>query len=269
MIGTVTFLVSGTAALVVYSIDFAPYYLIAWGIAAVAAMMFTHAWLPDAVTRFASTHLLYNSWPFWRGLSILMSPLSVPGDVVEAWSRRIAGVEERPGEEEHLLEDEIRMMVLTGEREGYFGPEIKEMITSVMDLHDENIKGIMTERSRMDAIAIDSSWDETFRVSVESGRTRLPVYEGSLDVVRGVLYVKDLLPYLADHSLEQVSLHDLIRPAWIVPQDRNVEQLLREFLHRRSHMAIVVDEFQQTVGVVTIEDALEQIVGEIVDESDT
>ena len=103
---------------------------------------------------------------------------------------------------------------------------------------------------------------------VKAGRTRFPVFEGNLDKIIGVLYVKDLLPLLQTREAPEQSLRDIIRRPWTVPVDRSVELLLREFLHSRSHMAIVLDEFQQTVGVVTIEDALEEIVGEIVDESD-
>src|SRR5690606_33739960 len=81
-------------------------------------------------------------------------------------------------------------------------------------------------------------------------------------------YIKDLMPYLCDGGLKEVELREVIRQAWTVPIDQNVELLLREFLHSRSHLAIVLDEFGQTAGVVTIEDVLEEIVGEIVDESD-
>ena len=84
----------------------------------------------------------------------------------------------------------------------------------------------------------------------------------------GILYVKDLLPYLSSQTIPDQSLREICRRAWTVPIDRSVEIILREFLHSRSHMAIVIDEFRQTAGVVTIEDVLEEIVGEIVDESD-
>ncbi|MEL7264466.1 MAG: hypothetical protein AAFP69_06650 [Planctomycetota bacterium] len=205
MIGTVTFLVSGTATLILYSPDFTPVQLIGWGLLAVVAMMLTHSWLPAAVTRFAPPTLLYHSWPFWQILKFVMAPLSVPGVAMEGISRRIAGVKKKVNEEEDLLEDEIRTMLLTGEREGYFGPEIKEMITSVMDLHAENVRHIMTARGRVDAIPIDAPWSLVLQVAIESGRTRLPVFDGDLGTVRGVLYVKDLLPRLADNTLEDAS----------------------------------------------------------------
>ena len=105
-------------------------------------------------------------------------------------------------------------------------------------------------------------------IVLDSGRTRLPVYRETLDDVVGVLYVKDLLPELTSDSSSERSIEDLIRKPWMVPGSRRVDELLQEFLHSRSHMAIVLDEHHQVSGVVTIEDALEEIVGEIVDESD-
>jgi CBS domain containing-hemolysin-like protein len=166
------------------------------------------------------------------------------------------------------LEDEIRTIVAAGTREGYFGPGVREMIQGVMALNDDTVGHIMTPRGDVDAIDIAWDWDRVLKAIVDAGRTRFPVYEGTLDNVIGILYVKDLLPYIYNTTVPDKPLQEILRKAWIVPVDRSVETILREFLHSRSHMAIVLDEFQQTVGVVTIEDALEEIVGEIVDESD-
>ena len=142
------------------------------------------------------------------------------------------------------------------------------MIQGVMTLHEDTVGHIMTPRSDVDAIDVTTDWNQTLAIVVEAGRTRFPVYEGTLDHVVGILYVKDLLPYLSSQTIPDQSLREICRRAWSVPIDRSVEIILREFLHSRSHMAIVIDEFQQTAGVVTIEDVLEEIVGEIVDESD-
>ncbi|TWU04609.1 hemolysin family protein [Stieleria varia] len=268
MIGTVVFLIAGTSALFAQDVPPDAARLLSWGVIAVILMMTTHAWLPAAVTRFASAPILYHTWPFWRSLATIMRPLEVPGAVIETLTRRLAGKLEHEDEEEELLEDEIRTMVAAGTRDGYFGPGIREMIQGVMDLNEDDVGHIMTPRGDVDAIEASATWSEILAAVVESGRTRLPVYEQTLDNVIGVLYVKDLLPYLANGTTPTQTIHELMRNAWTVPVDRSVELLLREFLHSRSHMAIVLDEFQQTAGVVTIEDALEEIVGEIVDESD-
>lgn len=268
MIGTVLFLVGGTAALFLYHSPPTPVQVTGWGVCAGAAMMLVHSWLPAAVTRFASTPVLYHTWPFWRLLIVAMSPLSAPGEIFNWGMRRVAGVEEAEDEDEEQLEDEIRTMVTAGTREGYFGEDVRQMITGVMSLHDEDVKHIMTPRGEVDGIDESWTWDETLTFIVSGGRTRFPVYRDTLDNVIGVLYVKDLLPMLVNKTLHDSYLKDIVRRPWTVPIDRSVELLLREFLHSRSHMAIVLDEFQQMAGVVTIEDALEEIVGEIVDESD-
>ncbi|MCA9137773.1 MAG: HlyC/CorC family transporter [Planctomycetales bacterium] len=242
--------------------------LSAWVILALILMMFIHSWLPEAVTRFASAPVLYYTWPFWRSLSSAMNPFSIPGDVIEALTARLSGQDENEDDSEELLEDEIRTIVAAGTNKGIFGPGIREMIQNVMDLSDDTVGHIMTVRGDVDAVEVCDSWPEVMRQVIESGRTRLPVYDGTLDNVVGVLYVKDLMPEISDGKTPSRSLSEIMRHAWTVPVDRSVESILREFLHSRSHMAIVLDEFQQTAGVVTIEDALEEIVGEIVDESD-
>ncbi|EKK03536.1 hemolysin protein [Rhodopirellula baltica SH28] len=267
VIGSVMFVLFGTIV-VVNRVDVDLNTLLAWGIAAAGLTMLTHTWLPNAVTRFASAPLLYHTWPFWRTMSFVMRPLHAPGELLEIISRRLAGVEETEDEDEEQLEDEIRTIVAAGTREGFFAPGVREMIQGVMELHEDTVGHIMTPRVDVNAIAVTATWEEAIESIIETGRTRYPVYEDTIDNVVGVLFVKDLLPYLAGEGLPNKPLLDLCRRPWSVPKDRSVDLLLREFLHSRSHMAIVLDEFQQTAGVVTIEDALEEIVGEIVDESD-
>lgn len=268
MMGTVTFLVAGSGAIFSAPGTAQPSQLAAWGVVAGILMMLIHVWIPTAVTRFASTPVLFHTWPFWKVLSIVMSPLSAPGRFVEGFARRLAGTEENEDEDEEQLEDEIRMIVTAGTREGYFGPGVREMIQGVMTLHEDTVGHIMTPRGDVDAIDVAWGWDEVLANVVEAGRTRFPVFSGTLDNVVGVLYVKDLLPFLVAGSTPEKQLTEIMRRPWTVPDNRSVELILREFLHSRSHMAIVLDEFGQTAGVVTIEDALEEIVGEIVDESD-
>jgi putative hemolysin len=268
MIGTVLFLISGTAAIFLGDTHPSPTQLVIWAICAGGLMMMIHVWLPSAVTRFASTQVLYHTWPFWRTLATIMRPLSAPGELIELVTRRLTGTEENEDEDEEQLEDEIRTIVTAGTREGFFGPGVREMIQGVMTLHEDTVGHIMTPLGDVDAINAAASWEQMLKIVVTAGRTRFPVYEGTLDKVVGVLYVKDLLPFLANNTLADQPLSKIMRRPWTVPVDRSVELLLREFLHSRSHMAIVLDEFQQTAGVVTIEDALEEIVGEIVDESD-
>jgi CBS domain containing-hemolysin-like protein len=143
------------------------------------------------------------------------------------------------------------------------------MIQGVMNLDEREVASIMTPRSDIDAIDIDLDPASILASVVESRRTRIPIYQGSLDNILGILFVKDLLGSISDSQpIARDKLRKLLREAWRIPGNRLINELLRDFLHKRNHMAIVVDEYQQTVGVVTIEDALEEIVGEIADEAD-
>jgi CBS domain containing-hemolysin-like protein len=127
----------------------------------------------------------------------------------------------------------------------------------------------MTPRSEIDALDASLSWPDVLRFVVDVGRTRIPVFEDKLDNIIGILYVKDLFPELNKHPAGlQIPLAQLVREPWFIPATKAVDELLREFLRTRNHMAVVVDEYRAVAGVVTIEDALEEIVGEIVDEHD-
>jgi CBS domain containing-hemolysin-like protein len=142
------------------------------------------------------------------------------------------------------------------------------MIEGVIELDDTDVADIMTPRSKMDAIQVDTKWRRMLQLVTKMGRTRIPIYDKNLDDVVGVLYVKDLLAILSDEEKSSRSLRDVVRKVWKVPRSTRLDELLQKFLHTRSHLAIVVDEFMHVVGLVTIEDVLEEIVGEIVDESD-
>ena len=126
MIGTVVFLMCGTAAIFVDDDSPTATRLVTWSVGAGGLMMMIHVWLPAAVTRFASTQVLYHTWPFWRTLMVVMQPLSWPGELVELVTRRITGTKENDDEEEEQLEDEIRTIVTAGTREGFFGPGVRE-----------------------------------------------------------------------------------------------------------------------------------------------
>ena len=147
---------------------------------------------------------------------------------------------------------------------------MRDMITGVMNLDEGQVSQIMTPRSKIDAIDVGWTWQQILDYVTTSGRTRMPVYENTLDNIIGVLFVKDLMALLQSPDLpeEGANIRKILRESWMIPATRQVDELLKDFLLRRSHMAIVVDEFQQTLGVVTIEDALEEIVGEIKDELD-
>ena len=240
-------------------------------VATMLALMAIRVWLPQLVVQDRASKTLYHTWPLWRAVAAAAVPLQAL-EAFFAWlGHRLGDEVADDGFEEESLEDEIRTMVTAGEREGLMRKGMRDMIQGVMNLDEYPVQNIMTHRSEVDAIDIASPWPEIVGAVISSGRTRLPVYERSLDNIVGILFVKDLLTLLEGPAASEgfdVDLRPLLRDAWRVPGNRPVYELLRDFLHRRSHMAIVVDDFSEVLGVVTIEDALEEIVGEIADELD-
>jgi gliding motility-associated protein GldE len=145
--------------------------------------------------------------------------------------------------------------------------EDKNILKGIIKFGNIDAKEIM--KSRIDVVAVDinTEFEELMDIIIDSGHTRIPVYEESFDNVRGILYIKDLLPYL--NNKEEFEWQNLIRPPYFVPETKKINGLLKEFQDNKIHMAIVIDEYGGTYGVVTLEDILEEIVGEIADESDT
>lgn len=228
------------------------------------------SWVPWALVHVGSAPFLYHTWRLWAALARVLWPLTLGSKAIEAAARRLSGQPASDDDEEEAFEDEIRSIVTAGLRDGLLEADAREMIEGVIELGDVDVSEIMTPRSEVDALNVELSWAELLEFVAECGRTRLPVYQGTLDRVLGILYVKDLLAVLAKNAeVPPPNVRELLRPAWFVPESKAVDDLLGEFRRTRSHMAIVVDEYQALAGVVTIEDALEEIVGEIADEMDT
>ena len=142
----------------------------------------------------------------------------------------------------------------------------KEMLEGIIRFSDEMVKEIMTSRQDIVDIDIKSSFKDVIYNIVENNYSRIPVYQGSIDNIRGILYIKDLLPHIG--KANSFRWQTLIRPAHFVPETKKIDDLLREFQTNKVHIAIVVDEFGGTSGIITLEDILEEIVGEISDEYD-
>ncbi len=145
--------------------------------------------------------------------------------------------------------------------------EDKNILKGIIKFGNIDAKEIM--KSRIDVVAVDinTEFEDLMDMIIDSGHTRIPVYEESFDNVRGILYIKDLLPYLSNK--EEFEWQKLIRPPYFIPETKKINGLLKEFQDNKIHMAIVIDEYGGTYGIVTLEDILEEIVGEIADESDT
>lgn len=142
------------------------------------------------------------------------------------------------------------------------------MIEGVIDLGDVDVVQIMTPRTKMNMIQVDQEWEDILTEVIQTGHTRIPVYGKSRDDIVGILYVKDLLPDLANGPNDRRPLREIVRKPLFVPESKAVNALLEMFQQVRTHIAIVLDEYGGVSGLVTIEDALEEIVGEIVDEYD-
>jgi CBS domain containing-hemolysin-like protein len=145
--------------------------------------------------------------------------------------------------------------------------EEKRLLKSIADLSNTSVSEIMRPRVEVAALSTSMSSSEVLSKAIECGYSRLPVYEKNLDSVRGFLYVKDLVGYIRD-GVKDFDWHRLIREAYFVPGSKKINDLLEEFRQKKIHLALVVDEYGGTDGIVTLEDVLEEIVGEISDESD-
>lgn len=166
-----------------------------------------------------------------------------------------------------LSEEEIRRFVNVSEEEGIIKKTERKMINSIFEFDDTTVKEVMVPRIDMVCINEDVELSECIRLAVEKGHSRIPVYQETVDRITGVIYVKDLLKLLTE-SDRKVSLTDFLRPAYFIPESKKISQLLAEMKKKKVHMAIVLDEYGGTAGLITIEDLLEEIVGDIQDEYD-
>ncbi|MFB6356535.1 MAG: hemolysin family protein, partial [bacterium] len=154
-----------------------------------------------------------------------------------------------------------------GRQEGALEETELRMLHSVFEFDDTIVREIIIPRTDVVALDVDTGYDEVIELARDTGYSRIPVYEGKLDQIVGILNIKDLI-VRSDNDSESFNLRDLVRPAYFVPETKNVNQLLGELRRNQVHMAIVVDEYGGTSGIITMEDLLEQIVGEIHDEYD-
>lgn len=164
---------------------------------------------------------------------------------------------------------EIEHMILKGEEEGVLDKNRGELLRSVLEFKDTIAKEIMIPHGRIVAISSDASVEKAFDIAISSGHSRIPVYSGKIDNIEGLLYTKDLITVRRKGGQEPPAVKDLVRkPPFFVPETKKVSELLSEMQKKRVHLAVVVDEFGSTSGVITLEDIVEELVGEIRDEYD-
>ena len=174
---------------------------------------------------------------------------------------------EPPGADRDVhSEAELRMLVSRSTQQGQIEEGEREMIDKVFVFGDKDVADVMVARPDVAAVSIDLPPEEVLAIVLDSPYTRFPVYRDSLDDIAGVLHVRDLFSAIHDRGLAGVELEGLLRPAYVVPETKDLASLLQEFRRVNTHFAVVIDEYGATVGIATLEDLLEEIVGEIEDE---
>ena len=183
---------------------------------------------------------------------------------------RALGGKDRP-QAGYLSTEELKMLVETGSEQGGIEEDEKEMIHGVIELAETKVHQVMVPRIGIRAVEVHDPIDEVLDMIVRAGHSRVPVYEENLDNIVGILYAKDLLPFLRPGAApsSEIDIRALVRPAAYVPETKPVDELLHEMRVDKRHIAIVVDEYGGTAGLITMEDVVEEIVGEIQDEYDS
>jgi len=227
-----------------------------------------NVWIPSTFTVLWATPVVYYFWPLWSLLMICAIPLEMVARFCDAVFFRLAGHRPDASEEEQFTE-EIRTIVSEGHREGLLEDEARGMIEGVMDLSDVVVSEVMTPRTDICSMSKSLTWEEMLSFVIKAPHSRIPVYDANRDDIIGVIIAKDLLPELAKTSAEhRAPWTTLLREPHFVPETKPVASLLREFQQNHTHMVIVLDEYGGVSGITTLEDIIEEIVGEIVDEFD-
>jgi CBS domain containing-hemolysin-like protein len=234
-------------------------FLVAWGLVLVFGVAIPHAW-----AKYSGEWLIVRFLPVLRALRAVCRPMIYVLEVFDPLVRRLAGVPARDAKSfADELEQEILNAVSEGELHGAVGEEEKEMIESVIELGDKRAEEIMTPRTDIVAVPVTAERAAVLEIIRSKGYSRIPVYEDNIDRILGVLYAKDLLLANSD---EPFDLRRRMRKAIFIPESKPVPDLLREIRREQVHIAIVLDEYGGTAGLVTLEDILEEVVGELADE---
>ena len=220
-----------------------------------------HAWAKYGGTSFLSHG--YLALKFFDGIS---RPITLILHLFEPAIRRLAGAAKK-GQNGRLEErhEELLNVVGEGEKDGVVDEEEREMIESVLEFRDTTVNEIMTPRTEIVGLSAEATLSETKKTIVQAGHSRYPVYEESIDNIIGMLYAKDLLGDL-EPDQDAAGIRNRVREPYFVPASKTLRDVLHDFQNQRVHLAVVLDEYGGTAGVVTIEDVLEELVGEITDE---
>ncbi|NQV22917.1 MAG: HlyC/CorC family transporter [Rhodopirellula sp.] len=223
---------------------------------------------PRSLAQVSGERFLCRVWPLIQSTSTVLRPMIGTATRIDTLIHRLYGVDQSDPNDPETLTDEIRTVVDAGERMGAINASTGSMIDQVMDLKDADVASVMTPRTETRFIRADMTIAEARAEILDSRHTRIPVIGDSTDDIKGILYAKDLLQYVDCPPEQMPSISEICREAMYVPETTGVDRLLEMMNRKRVHMAIVLDEYGGVAGLVTMEDLLEEIVGEIVDEDD-
>lgn len=199
-----------------------------------------------------------------RTISIITAPFVKILTIVTNWISKLFGISEN--EEETITEEEIKLMIDEGEEKGTIEEDEKEMINNIFEFNDITVSEVMTHRTDVYAIEINSNIGEIIDELDDYKYSRIPVYKETIDDIKGILFVKDLLKNI--YNKKQIKIEDIMREAYFVSESKQINELFKDLQKNKMQMAIVIDEYGGTSGIVTMEDLLEEIVGNIFDEYD-
>ncbi|UCC96617.1 MAG: HlyC/CorC family transporter [Phycisphaerales bacterium] len=234
---------------------------IALAIFSIFSLAVPHAW-----AKYAGEKVLSRTYKVLTFAAVTASPVLYVFGLYDGFIRRLAGIAETTPEEQHEERQEEFLTDLEQHRtEGALDEEEQEMIENVLELSSSTADEIMTPRTDIVAVEVSSDLSKVIETITTGGHTRVPVYEDNIDNIIGLVYAKDLLAEIGKDSAD-FKLRDKIRQAYFVPETKLLRVLLHEFQNQKLHIAVVLDEYGGTAGVVTLEDILEELVGEIADE---
>lgn len=200
-------------------------------------------------------------------LSVITAPFVKMLTVSTNFFVRLFGVDPN-AEEDQVTEEEIRMMVDVGEEKGAIHVSEKEMINNIFEFNNKTVSDIMTHRTDIAALPIDAGLREVIDFINNEKYSRIPVYQDNIDNIVGVMHSKYVFKFVTNDDTTNFSLKELIRQPYFVPESKRTDELFKELQQNKTHMAIIIDEYGGTAGIVTLEDLIEEIVGNIFDEDD-
>jgi putative hemolysin len=221
--------------------------------------------IPQSLAKYTGEKILAYTFGLLQVFAFIVRPILYVVRLYDALIRRLAGVPEPVGEEpQEEKEEEFLSVVEQGKMEGVVDEEEQQMIESVLELAETTVEKIMTPRTDVVAVSADSDLQGVLG-AIAAGHSRIPAYEGTIDNIIGFIYAKDMLTEVGKSPAE-FKLKDKLRAPYFVPETKPLRILLHEFQDQKLHIAVVLDEYGGTAGIVTIEDILEELVGEIADE---